>query len=294
MTISVIVITYKRLEELKESIQRLLEEQDDFDELILVDNHSEDGTEEYGQELAGTNDKVRFFSMQENLGVAGGRNYAIRQAIGDILVFLDDDAVFEEKGYFTAVRRKLAENPKLGALAFRIINFYSKEMRTEEIPFTNKKLDMNVERLTSMYIGAGHAIRKKVIDQCGLYPEDYFYGVEELDLSFRIIGASYQILYFPTVRVLHKQAITGRVTNQEKWIRSYRNRMLTAYRYLGVNYQLGLGILLFAKIAIKSRSISAPIKGLIRFVKDRRHTRKQRINKAAIRYMKENYGRLWI
>jgi GT2 family glycosyltransferase len=294
MTISVIIITYKRLRELKETIQSLQEEAEAWDELILIDNHSEDGTKAYGEELMAENAKIKFYSLTENLGVAGGRNYGVKQASGDVIVFLDDDAVFAQKGYFSVIREKMEKDPAIGALAFRVINFYTGQMRTEEMPFTDKKLDMGVERLTSTFIGAGHAIRREVFENCGFYPEDYFYGVEELDLSFRIIDQGYRILYFPSVRVLHKQVNTGRVTNQEKWIMSYRNRMLTAYKYLPTKYVVGLGIVLFGKIAIRSRSITAPAEGLRRYRKARKVTDAHKIGREALGYLKSNYGRLWI
>lgn len=294
MTISVIIITYKRLNELKETIQTLLQEKDGYDELILIDNHSEDGTLEYGNELEAQEEKVKFFSLEKNLGVAGGRNFGISKALGDVLVFLDDDAVFAKQGSFASVREKMEKNPRIGILAFQVINFYSKTMRTEEIPFTNKMLDPTQERLTSTFIGAGHAIQKTVFDSCGLYPEDYFYGVEELDLSFRAIGAGYDILYFPTVQVLHKQVETGRVTNQEKWIMSYRNRLLTAYKFLPTKYLVGTGMILFAKITLLSRGMKAPIEGLKRFSAKKSEQERNRISKEAIAYLKKNYGRLWI
>lgn len=294
MTISVIVITYKRLTELKETIQLLLEEQADYDELILIDNHSEDGTKEYGIELEAKEEKVKFYSLPQNLGVAGGRNFGIKNAHGETLVFLDDDAVFAQKGALKAVKSILASNRNVGAIAFQIVNFYTRQMRTEEIPFTNKSLDMSTERLTSIFIGAGHAIRREVFDECGLYPEDYFYGVEELDLSYRIVGHGYQILYSPAVVVLHKQINIGRVTNKEKWIMSYRNRMLSAYKFLPMKYVLWLGFILFIKIGILSRSIAAPAEGLHRFWSVKRENNRQVVDTKAIRYLKENYGRLWI
>lgn len=294
MTISVVIITYKRLAELQETMQLLLEEKAEYEELILVDNHSEDGTYEYGTELAAQEEKVKFYSMPENLGVAGGRNYAVKKAKGDVLVFLDDDGILASKGYFGKIKQKLEKEERIGVLAFQIINFYTKKMRSEEIPFTDKNLDMEQERLTSTYIGAGHAIRKEIFEKCGLYPDDYFYGVEELDLSFRVIDEGYYILYFPDVKVLHKQVNTGRVTNLEKWTMSYRNRMLTAYRYLPIKYRVALGLVLFAKILILSRSIRAPFNGLCRYCRDKRGIERQRMSREAIQYMKEHYGRLWI
>jgi GT2 family glycosyltransferase len=213
-----------------------------------------------------------------------------------VLIFLDDDAVFKQRGSIAAVKDYFSGDgeKKTGVLAFRVINFYTGEMRTEEMPFPDKKLDMTAERLTSTFIGAGHAIRREVFEDCGLYPDDYFYGVEELDLSFRVIDAGYDILYYPQVQVLHKQIPTGRVTNREKWIMSYRNRMLTAYKYLPKKYQVGLGILLFAKIAILSRGLGAPVEGLRRYrAKKSEQTRKE-VKKETLSYLKKNYGRLWI
>lgn len=294
MTISVVVITYKRLAELQETMQLLLEEKTEYEEIILVDNHSEDGTYEYGTELANKEEKVQFYSLPKNLGVAGGRNFAAQKAKGDVLVFLDDDAILASKGYFGKIKQKLEKEERVGVLAFQIINFYTKKMRSEEIPFTDKNLDMEQERLTSTYIGAGHAIRKEIFEKCGLYPQDYFYGVEELDLSFRVIDAGYEILYFPAVKVLHKQVLTGRVSNQEKWAMSYRNRMMTAYRYLSWQYRLVLGTVLFAKIMILGRSIMAPLTGFRRYCKDKKNVELSRVSEEAIAYMKANYGRLWI
>lgn len=296
MTVSIIVITYKRLAELKESLNKLLEENEDFDELILIDNHSEDGTKEYVEELAGRESKLKAYFLEENLGVAGGRNYAIQKATGDILIFLDDDAIFEKKGMISAVKEHLEKDvsKKIGVLAFRIVNYYTNSMRTEEIPFTDKNLDMTVPRLTSAYIGAGHAIRKEVFKECGLYPKDYFYGVEELDLSFRVINHNYEIWYWPKATVLHKQVVAGRVTNQNKWIMAFRNRMLTSYRYLDLQYRIVIGMGLFLKIAIKSRNILVPFWGLKRYIKDKKTVQTERMSDTAMAYLKKNYGRIWL
>lgn len=292
--ISVIIITYKRIDELKNTVESLLKEKDDFLELIIIDNHSEDGTYEYGSKLQEVEEKVHFWSLGKNMGVAGGRNFAMQQAHGEILFFMDDDAVLAKEGAFPRIVDKFRENPQIGVLAFRIINYYTKQMRTEEIPFTNKNLDMTQEWLTSTYIGAGHAIRKEVIDKCGLYPEDYFYGGEELDLSFRIINHGYDILYYPEVEVFHKQVPTGRITNKEKWIMVYRNRLLTAYRYLPKKYQYVSNILWGIKIFIKSGSIKSVIVALKRYMISKKEIHRETISSKTIAYLKKNYGRLWI
>ena len=42
---------------------------------------------------------------------------------------------------------------------------------------------------TYYYAGGAHAIRREVLDRTGNYPVDFFYGMEEYDLSYRILDA---------------------------------------------------------------------------------------------------------
>lgn len=295
LKISIIVITYNRQKELAETIENIRLEESEYEELILVDNCSIDGTQEYGERLSKECDKIQYFRLAENLGVAGGRNYAIRKAKGDILVFLDDDAVWGQENSLSMIRNKFESDTKIGILAFKIVNFHTGNIRSEEFPFTNKKLSPDKERLTSAYIGAGHAIRRDVFERCGLYPEDFFYGGEELDLSFRVINQQYNILFYPKVEVLHKQVLKGRMKNDEKWIRVYRNRLIMGYKYLRWYHRIVSDILWFGKMAVKTRTIRCPWESVSQYrrEKDKLKKEKVKLNDLTVKYMKHNYGRLW-
>lgn len=63
-----LIVTYNRLEQLKYTIEKSL--QFNFDELFIIDNASNDGTETYLQSL--TNKNIRISRMTKNLGGAGG------------------------------------------------------------------------------------------------------------------------------------------------------------------------------------------------------------------------------
>ena len=290
--ISLIIITYNRIEELKQTIENVRCEEDEYLELIIIDNASNDETEAYGKELQKNSEKIHYYRMEKNLGVAGGRNYAIRKAKGEILVFIDDDAVWEKDNNLTFIKRRFSEDANLGVLAFKIVNYYTSKVRREEFPFTNKSLNENEERLTSTYIGAGHAIRRSVFEKCGLYPEEFFYGGEELDLSFRIINKQYLILYCPNIVVLHKQSPKGRMRNDEKWIMVYRNRLIMGYKYLRWNDRLISAFLWFLKIALITKSIRIPICAIVLYNKTKNPSEKVKLNKKALEYMKKNHGRL--
>lgn len=87
--ISVIIPTYNRANVLERAVQSVLLQQDCEFELIVVDDGSTDNTQEV---LKNYKDQgvVRVFKT-ENRGVSAARNYAVEQAKGGWIGFLDSD-----------------------------------------------------------------------------------------------------------------------------------------------------------------------------------------------------------
>lgn len=92
---SIIIPTFNRLARLK-SVIAALEKQTvpkgDFEVLVISDG-SNDGTEEYLQDYSHPLDLRAYF--QRNQGPAAARNLGIKQAGGEIVIFLDDDVIPE-------------------------------------------------------------------------------------------------------------------------------------------------------------------------------------------------------
>lgn len=84
-----------------------------FEELVILDNASSDGTQEYVQSLAGT-DKVRVLTSDCNLGVALGRQRLFALARAAIVASLDSDVEFRGLGFFHKARSLLAADPRIG------------------------------------------------------------------------------------------------------------------------------------------------------------------------------------
>ena len=87
MKISICILTYKRLEILKELIKSLKCLQYNELEIIVVDNHSEDGTGKFVKE---NYPDVIYYCTDRNIGVAA-RNIGITNAIGELISTIDDD-----------------------------------------------------------------------------------------------------------------------------------------------------------------------------------------------------------
>lgn len=94
--VTVVMSTFNRLERFtKKAIKSVLDQSFKNFELIVVDDHSNDGTKEYVEGLVKTDKRVRFFQTPQNTGTdARPKNIGLKQAKGDYICFLDDDCEF--------------------------------------------------------------------------------------------------------------------------------------------------------------------------------------------------------
>ena len=79
MKIAAVVVTYNRLELLRQCMQHLLSQSVPCD-ILLVDNASEDGTRKWAESLARENARVLYRNTGKNIGGAGGFNTGMRWA----------------------------------------------------------------------------------------------------------------------------------------------------------------------------------------------------------------------
>ena len=93
--ISVIICTHNRSQVFEETVRSFLEcHNDGIDyELVLVDNHSSDGTREISKRFAAANARIRCVTEPQE-GLSRARNKGIRVSGGDIVAFVDDDGYF--------------------------------------------------------------------------------------------------------------------------------------------------------------------------------------------------------
>src|SRR5262245_50064208 len=96
-------------------------------ELIVVDNHSEDGIEPWLQTLG---PRVRDVGRPENLGPGGGRNAGIQAARGQYLITIDNDVSFAASGEISAVVDAFSRNPGYQVIAFQICDVQTGALRT--------------------------------------------------------------------------------------------------------------------------------------------------------------------
>jgi len=93
-SVSAIVCTYNRAPLLREALASLLaQECDALREIIVVDNNSADDTPEVVHSIACTSQTPLIYTVERRQGLSYARNHGIELAQGDLLAFLDDDAL---------------------------------------------------------------------------------------------------------------------------------------------------------------------------------------------------------
>lgn len=302
--ISVLVLTRNRVGVLRNCITSILRQRfRDFEVVILDDaSDTEDTSAAVAAELS--DPRIRSYRVDSCLGVAGGRNFLMDKACGEILISIDDDAVFVGEDALEEVRTSFERSPKTGAVAFRITNVVSGE-RSPKIPFPKAIVSRNPTIATkrshvAYFLGGGHAILKRIIQTHGGYRSDMFFGEEEMDLAYRIIQAGYCISYEPTIEVDHfpmPSVVGNHETHRSSELFYHvRNRAYLAYRYLPWTYAvpyLGTWMLRYAVKSVRDNNVSDFFRGACATPQFLRGVQRQVLDRVALEYLTKHGGRLW-
>lgn len=104
--VTVYIPTYNRIELLKRAIQSVRNQTYTNLEIIIVDDCSTDGTQEYLKQVSQEDKRIRYFLKEKNSGACVSRNIAIDNATGEYITGLDDDDYFLESRIYDFISHK--------------------------------------------------------------------------------------------------------------------------------------------------------------------------------------------
>lgn len=200
---------------------------------------------------------VKWLRSGSNTGVTAGRNRLVREATGDVLVFLDDDAIFLTP-VVQRLRTAFAGDATLGAIAFRIHRADGAHSSLEH-PFRGPGDE--AARATAAdctyFVGCGYAIRREAHVRAGGYDDRFFYSTEEVDLSFRLLREGWRLRYNPTVEVEHRPSPRGRDGSFSVPGWRLRNRLLLVRAHLPMLVALVHGVIWSARTGTEAVTCGA-------------------------------------
>jgi GT2 family glycosyltransferase len=225
--VSVILLNYKRLNELAECLDSALRQDYRNIEIIVVDNHSE---EDVAGLVQARSSAIRLIQLPANLGPCGGRNAGIREARGQILITIDNDVSFASPFEVRKAVRAFEEHPDYHVLAFRICGVATGKLRVREWCHPRDWKEFGETEFETNFFGEGaSAFRREIFDNVGLYWEPLFIGHEGYDLGLRLLDHGYRILYCPRVSVCHSMAQETRSSSRPFYFYT-RNYVWIAYK----------------------------------------------------------------
>lgn len=260
--ISVIYLNFNRRADLKRSLSEIFKQQDADFEVIVVDQNSIDGS----QEMIKINfPEVKLHELKENLGVAGGRNYGASVAIGEYLVFIDDDAEFVNTDALKKVELVFSNNSNINIIGF---NINGHPERPEKYLFFSQLKD----KFTNNYIGCGHAIRRNVFDFLGGYTKELFFWGEEIEFAIKSFSIpNNKILFKGDIILYHRVSQVSRLKWKEgRFFYKVRNRLFLLRSYFPFPINLILFIYYFSIYFIRAVQLNL-LAEFFRGVKDSLH-----------------------
>lgn len=233
-SLSVLTVAWNSRAELTRTLPPLLGELREGDELIVVDNDSEDGTQEAVAELAPA---ARLVRMGRNAGFAAACNAGAEEATGDLLVLLNPDAV-PLAGWGEAIRRPWLEGRGWAAWQALVadgggtrINSAGNPVHCTGIVWAGMHgrpvADAPPAGEVPCLSGACLAIPLRTWRSVGGFPGRFFLYHEDVDLSLRLRLRGEVLGIEPAAVVDHEYEFGAR---EHKWRWLERNRLAVLLR----------------------------------------------------------------
>src|SRR5262245_7791739 len=199
MTISVMITTKNRIEELRRT-WRTLQQLDPppLEVLITMDGCTEDVVAAAKAELP----EVRLFVNRIGLGSVMSRDRMMRTARGDLVLALDDDSYPEQLDCIARIVPTFESHPKLAVLHF--------PQRTDEYPETLEQTNFGPEQLTRTFPNSGAVLRCSTYVQLPGFESRFFHAYEEPDYAVQCVAAGYEVLFSPIITIRHHYSTQAR------------------------------------------------------------------------------------
>lgn len=233
MELSVIIVNYNVKYFLEQCLHSVLKAAERVSaEIIVIDNHSTDGSVEYLKPLFPT---VQWVVNDENRGFGRACNQGFGQARGKYILFLNPDTILPEPCLRDCISF-FEQHPDAGALGVKMLDgrgrFLKESRRAFPSPLTSLyklfglsklfprskifaryylgHLDENKNHEAEVLAGAYMMVKREVLEKTGAFDESFFMYGEDVDLSYRIRQAGYKNYYYAGCSIIHFKGESSR------------------------------------------------------------------------------------
>jgi GT2 family glycosyltransferase len=190
----------------------------------VVDNHSEDNSVEL---IKNEFPNVELLENNQNLGFTRANNQAIKIARGNYILLLNNDTVVINTYCFDRMIELMEKKPQVGILGCKLLYpdgtlqscgdsfpsvwgiFESQILFAKTWKrFGKNKREDNHFKEVDFICGACLMTRKEILDQVGLFKEEYFMYGEDVEFCYRVHKAGYDIGVLTNESIIHLHSKT--------------------------------------------------------------------------------------
>ena len=261
MNVAVVIVTYNRLNLLKECIYNALNQNNIYTELVIVNNKSNDGTYEYLETLS--DDRIHCIHEQNNIGGAGGFHdgleYAYKYTQCEWFLLIDDDAIIDNN-YIKEIQSKMTTDYEAYAGTVYVNNEIDIRHRTRKDNGT-----VAIEEYDKPFFKCdiatfcGLLVSRKLVKEIGYPRREFFIWEDDTEYCYRFMNIS-SILVVTSAILNHKTynpnyKIGDTIKDDWKWYYGFRNQLVMYKTYEKKKYIIKI-------LKLYTRAIQYKIKAL--------------------------------
>ncbi|MFW0119781.1 glycosyltransferase family 2 protein [Rothia sp. P5764] len=208
---SVIIPVYNGMKTLPLQLESLsLQKGAPYFEVIIADNGSTDGLEDWISHLTFDSFAIRYLDASGFRGAAYARNYATARAQSQLLLFCDADDLVDESWVASAIRALKQYPVVTGAVytvfetEFNKIKFAQEGWKKFPALNINTYSKAKMGSLAPVLLGGNFAIRKDYFLKIGGFDTHFSAGSEDNDLSYRIYKDGVELVVADDLRILYR------------------------------------------------------------------------------------------
>jgi GT2 family glycosyltransferase len=269
-SLSIIILSYNVKQLLLDCLNSVFTNAKSDWQVIVVDNASSDGSAEAVESKF---PKVIVVKSDTNLGFSAGNNLGLKKAVGDFVLFLNDDTLIKGNAIEESLNY-LRDHADVGALTCRVelpngkldyschrglptpwnsLCYFSglsklfPRSRTFS-GYTATYQDLNTVHEIDCATGAFMLVRRQAGNAIGWWDNDYFWNGEDIEFCYQLRKNNWKIVFYPLVKIVHfKGSSSGLWTSgqstvsQEVKLKTAKSAARAMKIFYGKHFKKGLG-----------------------------------------------------
>lgn len=236
--VSIVIPNYNGKHFLENCLRSVFAQEIDQMEVIVVDNGSTDGSQEYLDAYPG----VRVLKLDKNYGFCGAVNAGIKAAESEFVILLNNDTEVE-KDFAAELLRAIRKEERIFSCSSKMVQYHDRTRMDDAGDYycalgwafgrgKGGAVEDYTEPADLFASCAGAAIyRKSVLEFLGYFDEKHFAYLEDIDIGYRARIYGYRNVYAPKAVVYHVgSGFSGSAHNAFKVKLSSRNSVYLAYK----------------------------------------------------------------